>query len=101
MAKMYAMVSSQGTACYETAICGNCNTAQNRARIEAQAKEHEPESDRPIAWADCSGNDALQCTDCGKRAHYTRPCDNCGHELSQYKYAKGQGLCAACIEAIN
>ena len=68
--KLYAMVSGQGTACYEACLCSECDNPQNRAAIEAYttvSSNHMSEIDRPMpgSWTDCTDNDALTCNTCG------------------------------------
>ena len=63
--RMYAMVSDQGTACNETALCSEHYTPENKAEIEAEYCHGI--SDEPISgsWVDCTGNDYLMCRECG------------------------------------
>jgi hypothetical protein len=63
MKRMIAKTTDQGTAASETALCGNCDSPEARARTEAEA---EPDVTGP--WLDCTSNDALSCTSCGKEA---------------------------------
>ena len=63
---MYALLSDQGTACSETALCNECyKDSENRAYAFEQAASSD---DIPHPWdfVDCSGNDALDCCICGK-----------------------------------
>ncbi len=61
--RMFALVSDQGTACSETALCEKCHaTSKHRAAIERKAARDIP---NPRDWHDCTGNEALECNDCG------------------------------------
>jgi len=64
MRKMLALVSDQGTACAETALCEKCHGGKHRATIEKKAAEID-DIPNPTDWQDCTGNDCLQCNDCG------------------------------------
>ena len=60
---MFALLTDQGTAASETALCGihvNDSTATTAALVEA--REDVP---LPQDFNDCSGNDALRCIVCG------------------------------------
>jgi hypothetical protein len=59
MKRIYALLSSQGTACAETALFASELTAENRARIEATIDPRAPDAAVPGTWTDCSGNEAL------------------------------------------
>ncbi|MBN9214111.1 MAG: hypothetical protein J0J04_04720 [Microbacterium sp.] len=54
--RMFAGVTSEGTAAGETALCTPCNTEANIARFGA---------DDVVGRQDCTGNDALECQSCG------------------------------------
>ena len=70
--KMYALLSDQGTACGETALCGKCyETVGNRdlARKGATDPLHAGDPAISEAFTDCGdphngGNDALLCCIC-------------------------------------
>ncbi len=64
MRKVYAIVSDQGTACAETALCEKCHGGKHRAKVEKLAATIA-DIPNPRDWHDCTGNDALQCNDCG------------------------------------
>lgn len=62
---MFALVTDQGTAMHETALCGNCYpNEQNKGYAEEQA-HMAGDWDEKENWHDCSGNDYLQCIICG------------------------------------
>jgi uncharacterized protein with PIN domain len=63
--KMFALVTNQGTAAEETALCLTCATPTRKKKYEEEA-----ESDVSIidGWQDVTENDALGCNECGKRA---------------------------------
>lgn len=66
---MVALCSAQGTACDEAGLCSKCDTPERRAAIDAERPDaNMPEDDRPIpgVWHDVTGNDAVQCQECGK-----------------------------------
>ena len=61
MTKLYAIVSEQGTACYEACLCEHATrNPERRADVEKKAA---PISDvpNPTDWQDATGNDALTC----------------------------------------
>ncbi len=82
--KMWALLTDQGTAAGETALCGDCfdddttvlrgRSGQLRVRLSADenkgyAREMASQSDDtdPTAdFQDCTPNDALSCCICGK-----------------------------------
>lgn len=59
-AKIFALLSSQGTACSETVLFAHEYTAENRARIEADIDPSNHDAPIPGTWVDCTDNDALQ-----------------------------------------
>ena len=63
---MKSLLTDQGTAAAETALCKNCypdEANQGYAReMASQADDIDPESN----FVDCTGNDALECIICGK-----------------------------------
>jgi hypothetical protein len=62
---MLALVSDQGTACAETALCEHCHSnAKRRAAVEKLAAGID-DIPNPRDWHDCTGNEALQCNGCG------------------------------------
>lgn len=63
--KMYALVTTQGTACYETALCERCvvypiNKDQARGQILSVGDITDKET-----FVDCGHNVALSCIICG------------------------------------
>lgn len=65
---MYAMLSEQGTACDETAICGICFAGRQGevAKVEQLvSRSTGPDRPRP-GWHRCDLNDVLQCVLCGR-----------------------------------
>lgn len=63
-ATMYALVSDQGTAMSEAALCASCYaTPQNQGYAEEQGMSAD-DWDRE-GWRDVSGNEALSCVVCG------------------------------------
>lgn len=58
MIRIFAMLSNQGTACFETALCGADDTPAARALVEAQIMQG-PDSPVLGTWTDCSDNEAL------------------------------------------
>ena len=65
---MYALASKQGTACDETALCAECYAfLEHKMAIEEDAS-HSIYKDPPVlgTWTDCTDNEALVCTVCGK-----------------------------------
>ena len=71
--QLFALVSSQGTACSETCLCARCDSPRARAVIDAAAAR-DPSPDAPISgsWRDVSENDHLCCVRCDV--------DNSGHK---------------------
>jgi hypothetical protein len=59
-AKIFALLSKQGTACSETVLFAHEYTAEGRARIEAAIDGSDPDGPVPGTWTDCTDNDALQ-----------------------------------------
>jgi len=67
--KMYALVSNQGTAAAETALCEKCYLeAANRSYSQELASRCDDIPDLHT-FHDCSGNDALHCCICGQSIH--------------------------------
>ena len=58
--RIIALLSSQGTACSETALYGSDNTPEQRRRIEAAIDPHAIDPPVRGTWTDCSDNEALQ-----------------------------------------
>lgn len=58
---MYALTTTQGTAMSETAICGGCFTPEAKARAIFRAESDKSSND----FADCTGNEVLECNECG------------------------------------
>jgi hypothetical protein len=59
---MVALVTDQGTAAAETALCTTCATPDRRKLYEEEAKSDVSVMD---GWQDVSDNDALSCNKCG------------------------------------
>lgn len=64
---MYALVSNQGTACGETALCNEHYTPMHRLFVTHNRLSDGPDAPIPDDWHDCTGNDALECIICGKQ----------------------------------
>lgn len=65
MRKLLALVADQGTACSEAALCDLCHAKPaSRAAVEKKAARIR-DIPNPADWHDCTGNEALQCNDCG------------------------------------
>lgn len=62
---MHAMVTQQGTAASETALCDDCFTTSAAFDAERRADD---DVDKQRGFIDCAGNDALVCTSCGRSA---------------------------------
>ena len=81
--KQFALLSDQGTACYEACLCAACHAdPANREKIENIARKIA-DIPNPTDWQDCTGNDALECVVCGAISHGFRNfyrCPSCGHE---------------------
>ena len=60
--QIYALVSEQGTATYETVLCKEHYTPEMRREVSRSAPADVPNKD---AWEDVSENDVLRCTVCG------------------------------------
>ena len=60
---MIALLSDQGTAMAETALCETHNKGLTCARVYAEATSIPDWDGR--GFRDCTGNDALQCVICG------------------------------------
>lgn len=64
--KMYAALTTQGTAAAETALCENhVGDLEALAQAFVNAGDDVPVDQKPH---DCSGNDALSCIVCGIRS---------------------------------
>ncbi len=65
MRKLLAIVSEQGTACYEACLCERCHAnPEHRAEVEAKAARVS-DIPNPTDWQDATGNEALTCNVCG------------------------------------
>jgi hypothetical protein len=65
MTRLLAIVSEQGTACYEACLCERCHAdPKHRAAAEAKAAR-TGDIPNPADWQDATGNDALTCNVCG------------------------------------
>lgn len=66
LSHMFALVSSQGTACSETALCGDHYTLAHRKEVEEAVGKDKSAADAPLlgSWRDCSGNEVLVCVVC-------------------------------------
>jgi hypothetical protein len=66
---MFAMLTANGTACSEAALCVRDDTPANRDRREHSAAAQPPDPGSPVlpgSWAEVSGNEAIVCTLCGE-----------------------------------
>lgn len=65
--KMYALLSDQGTAAIETALCERCMGDPKMSKQARQQAEQSSLNDVPpdAPFRDCTENDALQCIGCG------------------------------------
>jgi len=64
MRKLLAIVSEQGTACYEACLCEHCHAnPEHRAGVEKKAATI-PDVPNPSDWQDATGNEALTCVVC-------------------------------------
>jgi len=61
---MHAVITDQGTAMAEAALCDQHYAAPFTTRAEAMARQATDVSD-PLQWADTIGNPELQCAECG------------------------------------
>jgi hypothetical protein len=74
MMRVYALLTDQGTAALETALCtSHYRNPRCRARAVAVASTDvvaSPDSSIPNVlvepWSDCTDNDALVCRECGE-----------------------------------
>ena len=63
--EIYALLSEQGTACAETALCEQHYTAEWRNAIWHQtASGYGAEHPVYNSWEDCTENDVLECFAC-------------------------------------
>jgi len=58
-----ALVTNQGTAAAETALCYEHDNEQARSTIEGMFAKGEVQ---PKSWTNCDENDAVECFVCGK-----------------------------------
>lgn len=64
--KFTVMVSKQGTACHETALCHKHDTADWRRQLEQESAAHFPaDYERAVEWKRGVENEALRCAVCG------------------------------------
>ena len=63
--RMYAMVTSQGTAMAETALCDE-HCVQPFIGFARVVGEGADDIGPDLGFHDCTGNDALVCVECGK-----------------------------------
>jgi hypothetical protein len=63
---MHVMKSDQGTHCYETALCNDCFTDENKGKVEKEAAmpHHAPDNAIPGSWAKAC-DEELSCNVCG------------------------------------
>lgn len=54
-----ALLSAQGTACLETALYGEEDTPEKRAKVEVTIDHTLPDPPIPGTWADVSDNEAF------------------------------------------
>jgi hypothetical protein len=65
--KIFALLSCQGTACSETALCHTHFSPENRKMAyEAGCQNTVDPPFSIVGWADCTDNDALSCIVCGE-----------------------------------
>ena len=64
MERMFALVTKQGTAAEETALCETHFTEEHKAQISPWSGQGTDEV-VPDSWRDCTGNDVLTCNLCG------------------------------------
>lgn len=64
MIDIYALVTDQGTATSETALCSVHMTPEHMRFVQEQANESDIDFER--GFVDCSGNDELTCNVCGR-----------------------------------
>lgn len=64
---IYALLTGQGTAAPETALCETHYDDDHREPIEDAAERRAGDPDMPIpgTWSDCSANPELECAECG------------------------------------
>lgn len=61
--RIVALLSAQGTACLETALCGDEDTPENRAAVETVARCAAADRCDPAipgTWTDVSDNEAFR-----------------------------------------
>ena len=68
--KMYALLSDQGTACHETALCEECYADEENQGYAREQGSQADDIPAPNNFEDCGnplddGNDALSCCTCG------------------------------------
>lgn len=62
--KFSVMVSSQGTACSETALCSRHDNEEMRLKLEKETERFG--KDRGVRWECGVENEALSCVVCGE-----------------------------------
>ena len=67
--RIYALLSTQETACAETALCATHLTPTNKQDIIRRLVDDILDTD----WQDCSLNDALSCVVCGETFNRRKP----------------------------
>jgi hypothetical protein len=68
---MIAMLSTQGTAVSEAALCKDHDTPQLRQRLAV----HAPSDVVPDSWTDVKGNEFIVCSICGYNEHHMDEAD--------------------------
>ena len=63
---MITILSNQGTATPETALCSECDTESNRLMARKNAKDID-DINETDDFSDCTGNEAIECSICGKK----------------------------------
>ena len=66
--KMFARVTAQGTAMWETARCKRDLTDSNKRHHAQPVYADSADGEISKDWQDCTGNEALSCQVCGRGA---------------------------------
>ena len=62
---MYALITEQGTAAAESALCNECYSNLENKQYASDQASHSGDV-IPGSWQDVTGNEALSCVICGK-----------------------------------
>ena len=65
---MFALISEQGTACAETALCQQCYAVPGGRAYASEMGSQADDIPNVTEFHDCSENDALECCICGAAA---------------------------------